>query len=321
MSEEVAFLRTEQRYILYPLVHDDIWECYKTQMACFWTAEEVDFSKDREDFDGLDEDEKHVIKAVLTFFAGTDTIVTLNILENFCRDIPVLEAQICYTYQSMIENVHSESYSMMIDTFISDPFEKSDILHMVSSLDSVREKMAFADEYRLETKSLTERLAAFVIVEGLFFSSSFAVIFWFKQKNTLKALTTANTFIARDEGMHVRFGALLYSKMPEIRLSLEEVDALFSKAVRIEKSFVSEMIESKMLGMNVDLMCQYVDYVSDTLRVMLGYPAVSNVRNPFPFMDMLGMDGRDNFFEGVPTQYRKSTILNENKDLDFTDDF
>lgn len=324
-QQTVAFLKENpQRYILYPLVHHDIWNSYKTQMSCLWTAEEVDFAKDREDFDALTDEEKSVIKAVLTFFAGTDTIVSLNIIENFCRQIPVLEAQICYTFQSMMENVHSESYSMMIDTYISDPFEKDAILHSVTELPSVRRKMQFAEKYRQMDDSdaaLAHRLMAFVIVEGLFFSTSFAIIFWFKQKNTLQALTTANTFIARDEGMHVKFGALLYGKMPEIRLSPSACDEMFLEAIAIEKQFVNEMIESKMLGMNVDLMCQYVDYVADTLRNLLGYSDISGVKNPFSFMDLLGMDGRDNFFEGVPTQYRRSTILNENTDLEFNEEF
>lgn len=329
MSKRPVFLCGENRKALYPIVHEDIFEEYKIQFANLWIADEIDFSNDREQFEKLPKDEQHLLKVVLSFFAGADTIVSLNVIENFCKEIHVLEAQICYTFQAMMENIHSEAYSMMIDAFISDPIEKERLFLNIEALDSVNQKIQFAEKFRnLKQRddedfgSLAKRLLAFIIVEGLFFSSSFAIIFWYKQKNILDALTKSNTFIARDEGRHVLFGALIYSKLPELRLSDDECTEIFREAVSIEKKYVEEMLTTKHVGMNQELMCQYVEYVADTLRVMLDYPVMYGAMNPFTFMDMLGMDGRDNFFESVPTQYRKSAIFNEGKDLaDLVEDF
>lgn len=317
-----AFIRDNpQRYTLYPIHHPDIWNEYKKQQACTWVAEEIDFSKDREQFDEMPPAEQHLIKSVLCFFAGTDAIVSLNAIENFCKEVPVLEAQFCYMFQSYMENVHSESYSMMIDAYISDPVEKDSILRDVSFMESVRRKTEFAERFMKMPDALPSRLMAFVIVEGLFFSTSFAVVFWYKQKNMLQALTKSNTFIARDEGQHVAFGVLIYNKFHDVRLSTPEADDMFREAVAIEKQFVKEMMPEKFAGMNVDLMCQYVEFVADTLRTMLGYSLMYGTKNPFPFMDLLGMDNRDNFFEGVPTQYRNASVMNEARELSFTEDF
>lgn len=315
------FLATTQRFTLYPIEHEDIFNAYKTQLACMWVANEIDYSKDRMQFDALNGDEQHFLKCILSFFAASDSVVSLNILENFCAQIPVLEAQVCYTYQAMMENIHSEAYSMMIDTYVSDPLEKEQLLRDVSLKVSVQRKMDWANRYRHADVSVATRVVAYVIVEGLYFSSAFAGIFWFKQRNVLPALTKSNTLIARDEGQHVAFGALLYSKLTATRLPTQAVVDMMRDAVAVEHAFVRETIVGKHLGMNADLMCQYVEFVADGLLVMLGYDKVWNSTNPFPYMDLLGMDGRDNFFEGVPTQYQRGAVLNQGLRLELTDDF
>lgn len=317
-----SFLASPQRFTLYPIQHHDVFAMYKTQLACFWVADEIDFAQDRNQFDAMTESERRFVKCILAFFAGTDAVVSLNIMDNFCQQVPVLEAQICYTYQAMMENIHSEAYSMMIDTYISDPVEKDRVLRDVSALPSVQRKMEWADRIRTDTSvSLAHRLFAYVIVEGLFFSSAFAGIFWFKQRNMLPALTKSNTLIARDEGQHVAFGALMYSKLSESRLNDGDAVQLMREAVNIEHAFVDDTIVGKHLGMNADLMRDYVEFVADTLLGTLGYKAVYHKSNPFAYMDLLGMDGRDNFFEGTPTQYQRGAVLNQGKDLELTDDF
>lgn len=319
---EPFIAEAQQRYTLYPILYPDIFQAYKRQQAAFWVADEIDFAKDREQFDALTQDEQHFLKCILSFFAASDAIVSLNILENFSQQIPILEAQMCYTYQAMMENVHSEAYSMMIDTYVSDPVEKNVLLQDVSTMASVRRKMDWADAFRNDDQiDLAKRLVAYVIVEGLFFSSAFASIFWFKQRNLMPALTKSNTLIARDEGQHVEFGALLYSKTTVTRMSTADMTRMMDEAVLIEKEFVKETITRKYLGVNSELMCQYVEFVADSLLILLGYPKMFHATNPFPFMDMLGMDGRDNFFEGVPTQYQRGAVLNVAKTLELTDDF
>jgi ribonucleotide reductase beta subunit family protein with ferritin-like domain len=312
----------DQRYTLYPILHDDIFAAYKTQLACFWVADEIDYSKDREQFDALTPEEQHFIKCILSFFAATDAVVSLNIMDNFCAAVPLLEAQICYTYQAMMENIHSEAYSMMIDAYVSDPIEKRKLLRDVSAMPSVNRKMQWALRLKQDDKAtLAERLVGFVIVEGVFFSSAFASIFWFKQRNLLPALTKSNTLIARDEGQHCNFGALIYSKL-DGRLPQARVHQMFEEAVDIEHQFVDETITANYLGMNATLMRQYVQVVADQMLGLLGYEPLYRSTNPFEFMELLGMDARDNFFETVPAQYQRGAVLNEARDIDHvTDNF
>lgn len=314
----------QQRYTLFPLQHHDIWELYKKQLASFWTREEIDFSQDRQQWDNLlDENEHKFIKHVLAFFAGTDTIVALNLMDNFCKEVEVLEAQIAYTFQAMMEGIHSEVYSVMIDTYITDPKEKAEVFHDMGNVKSVWHKMQWAEKWSLnsETSPFSNRLVAFAIVEGLFFSGAFCAIYWLKQRNLLPGLTKSNEFIARDEGMHTDFACLLYSKLKYTRMSEEQVHAMFRDAVDVEKEFINESIPCRLIGMNSELMSQYIEFVADMLLEKLGYTKLFGSRNPFPFMDMIGLIGRSNFFEERPSQYQRADVLNEDQELNYNEQF
>jgi ribonucleotide reductase beta subunit family protein with ferritin-like domain len=323
-SVEEDILKAQQRYTLFPLIHHDIWDLYKKQLASFWTREEIDFSQDRQQWDNaLDDNERRFIKHVLAFFAGTDTIVALNLMDNFCKEVSVLEAQITYTFQAMMEGIHSEVYSLMIDTYITDPQEKAELFHDMGNVQSVLHKMQWAERWSLnkEDASFAHRLVAFTIVEGLFFSGAFCAIYWLKQRNLLPGLTKSNEFIARDEGMHTDFACLMYSKLRHTRLSENDVHAIFKDAVEVEKEFINESIPCRLIGMNSVLMSEYIEHVADTLLTKLGYVPLFGTRNPFPFMDMIGLMGRSNFFEERPSQYQRADVLNEDQDLDYNEQF
>jgi ribonucleoside-diphosphate reductase beta chain len=313
------------RLSMYPIEFPDIWEQYKAQVASFWTAEEIDFSKDREQWNSLlTDDERAFIKSVLAFFAGSDSVVSLNLMNNFCREVPIMEAQVAYTYQAAIENIHSEVYSIMIDTYVQDPREKADVLGNLGSMQYVRDKVAWAEKWALKSdggenaEDFPRRLLAFVIVEGLFFSGAFCAIYWIKQRNLLPGLTKSNEFIARDEGMHTQFGMLLYSKLaPQRRLSQDAVHAIFRDAIDIEKRFITESVPCGLVGMNARLMAQYIEHVADGLLAGLGYERLFNASNPFPFMELIGLNARSNFFEERVSLYQKAVV----SDLEYTDDF
>lgn len=306
-----------QRLTVYPLENADLWQLYKQQLASFWTAEEIDFSRDREHWDNrLTPDERHFFRCILAFFAASDTVVSLNLMNNFCKEVPLLEAQVAYTYQAMIENIHAEVYSMQIDTLISDPADKQAIFERLGDVPSVQQKVAWARKWGLSPDSpdpapFARRLVAFAIVEGLFFSGCFCAIYWIKQRNLLPGLTKSNEFIARDEGQHTEFACTLYGKLrPEARLPEAEVEALFREAVAIEKEFICESVPCRLIGMNSKLMSQYIEYVADGILRMLGYAPLWNSENPFAFMELCGLTSRVNFFESRPTEYQRADVLN-----------
>jgi len=317
-------LRPQQRYTLYPLQHPDIWALYKKQLASFWTAEEIDFSKDREQWNNaLDDNERRFIKHVLAFFAGTDTIVALNLMENFSKEVQVLEAQTAYTFQAAMEGIHSEVYSMMIDTYITDPTEKAEIFRKMGNIESVHLKMQWAERWALNSEEtpFAHRLIAFAVVEGIFFSGAFCAIYWLKQRNLLPGLTKSNEFIARDEGMHTEFACLLYSKLTFTRLDQDHVHAIFRDAVRVEQNFINESIPCRLIGMNAEMMATYIEHVADMLLDKLGYDPLYNAKNPFPFMDLIGLLGRSNFFEERVSLYQRADVLNEDQDLSYNEQF
>jgi len=319
-SNSEPFLQEKQRFTLDP-IHKDIWEMYKKQQALFWTAEEIDFSKDPQDWDNLSEDYKWFIKHILAFFAGTDSIVSLNIMENFTKDVPILEVQACYALQAYIENVHSETYALMIKTYIKDPNEKEEMFNARLNFPCVKKKMDWAEKWVNKEEPFAKRLIGFAIVEGLFFSGAFCAIYWLKEQNILPGLTLSNVFIARDEGMHCEFACLLYSKMIN-RLSDEEMQDMMKEAVDIEKEFIVDSLPCRLIGMNSDLMSQYIEYVADRLMVMLGYNKKYNVQNPFRFMDAISVDSKENFFETRGSQYSKASVINKDIPVvSFTDDF
>ena len=315
----------EQRYTVYPIVHLDIWQHYKRQLASFWTPEEIDFSKDRTQWNTLLTDEERTfVRGILAFFSASDSVVSLNIMNSFCREVKLLEAQIAYTYQAMMEGVHAEVYSIMIDTYITDPEERDDMFRNMGSMSSVQKKVAWAQRWSLTDEKEEEeegrggapfarRLVAFAIVEGLFFSGAFCAIYWLKERNLLPGLTKSNEFIARDEGQHTEFAITLYKMIVHTRLSVEEAHQLFSEAVDVETDFINESIPCRMIGMNATLMTQYIQYVADGLLVRLGYPAIYGATNPFPFMDLIGMPGRSNFFEERVSLYQRADVLNTDR--------
>ena len=319
-------LSGKRQFTLYPIKHHDIWRCYKLQQACNWVAEEIDFSTDREQFNTrLTDAERHFVKSILTFFAGADSLVALN-CSTFSKEVSIVEAQVAYRYQAAMEDVHAEVYSIMIETFIPDTEEKNRIYDELNRMTSVIRKVAWAEHWNLrrgDDAPFRTRLVAFAIVEGLFFSGAFCAIYWIKQRNLLPGLTKSNEYIARDEGQHTEFACLMYSKL-SVRMPEEEVHKMFREAVNIEKEFINESIPCRMVGMNVDLMRQYIEYVADNLLKMLGYSAIFGSNNPFNFMDLIGMGARSNFFEERSSDYQRANILNADegkKSLIYTDDF
>lgn len=319
------------RLSIYPIDQPDLWALYKQQVASFWTAEEIDFSKDREQWNTLlNDNERAFLKSILAFFAGSDSVVCFNLMNNFCIECDIMEAQVCYTYQACIENIHSEVYSIMIDTFIQDTEEKTRMFLELGKMPYVVDKVAWSQKHSLQVESsetFPRRLVAFAIVEGIFFSGAFCAIYWIKQKNLLPGLTKSNEFIARDEGMHTQFACVLYNKLqPEARLPQGDVYAMIRDAMDIERTFITESIPCNMIGMNSKLMTQYIEYVADGVLAGLGYERMYNSANPFPFMDLIGLNGRSNFFEERVSLYQRAAVNDISRMTDggnsiFTDDF
>ena len=304
------------RLTVYPIKAPSIWESYKKQLASFWTAEEVDLSKDYNDFIKLSSNEQHFIKTVLAFFSSSDTIVNINIGERFSKDVKIREAIVCYNYQMMMENIHSEMYSLQIDNIIRDTDEKNKLLDALVHFPCIAKKAEWQMKWIESDKSFAYRLIAFAIVEGVFFSGSFCSIFWLKQRNVMPGLCASNELIARDEGMHTNFAILLYS-MIKNRVPEKDIHTMFNEAVMIETEFICESLPCALLGINQDSMTIYIQYVADRLLVELGYNKIWNAKNPFDFMEKISMEGKTNFFEARPTQYQKSSVMNKTREDSF----
>jgi len=299
------------RFVLFPIEHDDIWAFYKKSEASFWTAEEIDLHQDISDWETkLSDNEKHFIKHVLAFFAASDGIVNENLAENMVREVQYTEAKFFYGFQIMMENIHSETYSLLIDTYIKDSKEKDYLLNAIDHIDCVKEKADWALRW-ISNGSFAERLIAFAAVEGIFFSGSFCSIFWLKKRGLMPGLTFSNELISRDEGMHCDFACLLYNKHIKNKLSKETIRMIITDAVEIEKKFVTDAIPVALIGMNAELMCQYIEFVSDRLLVALGNEKAYNVENPFPWMDMISLQGKTNFFEKRVGDYQKAGVMAE----------
>ncbi len=297
-----------QRFVLFPIKHDDIWKFYKKSEASFWTAEEIDLQSDLTDWEEkLTDDERHFIKHVLAFFAASDGIVNENLAENFVNEVQYTEAKFFYGFQIMMENIHSETYSLLIDTYIKDPKEKDMLFNAIEHLDCVKKKADWALRW-IENGSFAERLIAFAAVEGIFFSGSFCSIFWLKKRGLMPGLSFSNELISRDEGMHCDFACLLYNQHLNNKLSSDTVKEIICDAVAMEKEFVTDAIPVRLIGMNAEMMCQYIEFVADRLLVSLGQNKVYNVENPFPWMDMISLQGKTNFFEKRVGDYRKAGV-------------
>lgn len=308
-DENEVLLIEKQRLCLYPLRYDDIWALYKKQEKGFWTREEVDLSKDYSDFYKLDEPTQYFIKHVLGFFATSDGSVFLNLMDNFSKEVKILEAQICYQYQGFIECVHSEMYSELIECIIKDENERNNLFNAINTIPCIKRKTEWAQTWAKSDTKFAQRLVAFAIVEGIFFSGSFCAIYWLKQKNIMPGLTQSNELIARDEGAHTEFACLLYSKIVN-KLPESIVHDMIKDAVAIEEEFINVSLPCKMIGMNSELMTQYIRFIADNLVVNLGYSKIYNSKNPFGFMENINIPIKGNFFEHRITSYQKPDITN-----------
>ena len=323
-TEEPILKDNPNRFVLFPIQHSDIWEMYKKQEASIWTAEELDLSPDISDWNNkLNDDERYFIKHVLAFFAASDGIVNENLAENFLSEVQYTEAKFFYGFQVMMENIHSETYSLLIDTYIKDSKEKDYLFNALETFDPVKKKAEWALRW-IDNGSYAERLIAFAAVEGIFFSGSFCSIFWLKKRGLMPGLTFSNELISRDEGLHCDFACLLYNNHLINKLPKEQIKMIINDAVEIEKEFVVESLPVKLIGMNSDLMCRYIEFVADRLLVELGNEKIYNVTNPFDFMDMINLQGKTNFFEKRVGEYQKAGVMNsdsDNKEFKMDEDF
>lgn len=314
---EPILVENKDRFVLFPIRQADIWQMYKKAEASFWTAEEIDLSSDLGDWNNkLKNDEKYFISHVLAFFAASDGIVNENLAVNFMSEVQYPEARCFYGFQIMMENIHSETYSLLIDTYIKDPEEKDRLFHAIDTIDCVKQKAEWALRW-IQNGSFAERLIAFAAVEGIFFSGSFCSIFWLKKRGLMPGLSFANELISRDEGLHCDFACLLYSQLQQ-PLPIPIMQAIIKDAATIEKSFVRDALPVKLIGMNADLMCQYIEFVSDRLVVALGGTKIFNVTNPFDFMELIAMPGKTNFFERRVSEYQKSGVMATRETSTFT---
>ena len=310
MAEETELLLRENkdRFVILPIKYPAIWEMYKKCEASFWTAEEIDLSDDLKHWENMNDGERHFISHILAFFAASDGIVNENLAINFMSEVQLPEARCFYGFQIMMENIHSETYALLIDTYIKDPTEKDRLFHAIDTVPCVGKKAEWALRW-INNGSFAERLIAFAAVEGIFFSGSFCSIFWLKKRGLMPGLTFSNELISRDEGMHCEFACLLY-RMLENKLSTEAATKIITDAVEIEKEFISDALPVSLIGMNAKLMSQYIEFVADRWLAELGYPKVYGASNPFDFMEMISLQGKTNFFEKRVGDYQKSGVLN-----------
>ncbi len=312
-SEPILEQGDNSRFVLFPIQHDDIWEYYKKAEASFWTAEEIDLGQDFNDWKNLSDNERHFISHVLAFFAASDGIVNENLAEHFVSEVQYTEAKFFYGFQIAMENIHSETYSLLIDTYIKSPEERDHLFNAIEHLDCVKKKAEWALRW-IDQGDFQERLIAFAAVEGIFFSGSFCSIFWLKKRGLMPGLTFSNELISRDEGLHCDFACHLYTKHVVNRLPEETIIGIIKDAVKIEKEFVTDALPVRLIGMNAELMCQYIEFVADRLLQELDCPKVWNSTNPFDFMDMISLQGKTNFFEKRVGDYQKAGVM-KNKDV------
>jgi ribonucleotide reductase beta subunit family protein with ferritin-like domain len=312
--DEIILKEDESRYTVQPIKYHDVWDMYKIHVGVFWVAEEVDLSKDKNDWDNkLNDNERFFLKHVLAFFAGSDKIVNINLTTRFKHDVKILEAEFFYDYQAFSENVHAETYGLLLETYINNPEEKHKLMHGITTIPCIIKKTEWAVKWIQSDKTFAHRVIAFAIVERVFFSGSFAAIFWLKHRNILSGLISANQLILRDEGLHCDFACLIYS-MLQNKLKQSVVYQIVSEAVDIEKEFFINALPTNLLGMNQELMCSYIEYVADHLLVELGYDKLYNTKNPFDFMELIDIENKRNFFELRENRYQNSKVRNVDKD-------
>ncbi|ABG57741.1 ribonucleoside-diphosphate reductase small subunit [Cytophaga hutchinsonii] len=317
LLEEPLLKENKNRFVLFPIKHDDIWAMYKQEEASFWTAEEIDLSQDLIDWANLNDGERHFISHVLAFFAASDGIVNENLAVNFLEKVQIPEAKCFYGFQIMMENIHSETYSLLIDTYIKDPKEKDRLFNAIDTVPCVKKKADWALRF-IDNGSFIENIIAFAAVEGIFFSGSFCSVFWLKKRGLMPGLSFSNELISRDEGLHCDFACLLYTKYINNKLPAERVIQIILEAVEIEKEFVTDSLPVDLIGMNARLMQQYIEFVADRLLVALGVPKQFNATNPFDFMEMISLQGKTNFFEKRVSEYQKSGVMAEKDSQKFS---
>jgi len=314
---EPLLVEDPNRFVLFPIKHDDIWQFYKKSEASFWTAEEIDLQQDLTDWQKMNDGERHFISHVLAFFAASDGIVNENLANNFLKEVQYAEAKCFYGFQIMMENIHSETYSLLIDTYIKDPVEKDKLLRAIETIDCVKKKAEWALKW-IESDNFVERLIAFAAVEGIFFSGSFCSIFWLKKRGLMPGLTFSNELISRDEGLHCDFACHLYADHIVNKISQDKINDIITNAVEIEKEFVTSALPVSLIGMNAELMCQYIEFVADRLLVSLGCKKVYNASNPFDFMELISLQGKTNFFEKRVAEYQKSGVMSDKDAMSFS---
>ncbi|HRP56409.1 ribonucleoside-diphosphate reductase small subunit [Agriterribacter sp.] len=312
METELLLKENKDRFVILPINYPKVWEMYKKHEASFWTAEEIDLSGDLQHWADLNDGERHFISHVLAFFAASDGIVNENLAVNFMSEVQLPEARCFYGFQIMMENIHSETYALLIDTYIKDPIEKDRLFHAIETIPAVKRKAQWALRW-IENGSFAERLVAFAAVEGIFFSGSFCSLFWLKKRGLMPGLTFSNELISRDEGLHCEFACQLYSMLSN-KLSQAEVHGIIKDAVEIEKEFITEALPVALIGMNAKLMQQYIEFVADRWLAELGYDKIFKAANPFDFMEMISLEGKTNFFEKRVGDYQKSGVLGAGKE-------
>ena len=315
-QEEPILKENKDRFVVFPIQHHDLWEWYKKQEASFWTAEEIDLHQDPVHWrEKLNDDERYFIKHILAFFAASDGIVNENLAENFVNEVQYTEAKFFYGFQIMMENIHSETYSLLIDTYVDDEAEKDQLFKAIENFPAIKKKADWALKW-IESPSFAERLIAFAAVEGIFFSGSFCSIFWLKKRGLMPGLTFSNELISRDEGLHCDYAVHLHNNHMVNKVSQERIKEIIIDALNIEREFITESLPVNLIGMNSKLMTQYLEFVTDRLLMELGCEKEYGSTNPFDFMDMINLQGKTNFFEKRVGEYQKAGVMNEEKDKD-----
>jgi ribonucleoside-diphosphate reductase beta chain len=313
MSTESLLKPTNDRFVLFPIKHHDVWDMYKKAMASFWTAEEIDLYQDLDDWKNLNDNERHYISHILAFFSASDGIVNENLALRFYNDVQIPEARSFYGFQIAMENIHAETYGLLIDTYIKDEKEKQYLFHAIDNIPCIKKKSDWAIKWIYSNENFAERLVAFAAIEGIFFSGSFCSIYWLKKRGLMPGLTFSNELISRDEGLHTDFACLLFKNYIENKPSEARIRELIEEAVAYECEFISEALPVSLIGMNADMMKEYIRFVADRLMRSLGYKEIYLATNPFDWMELISLQGKTNFFEKRVSEYQKAGVLNSTK--------
>jgi ribonucleoside-diphosphate reductase subunit M2 len=320
-EKEPLLAPDDNRFVMFPIAYDDIWQMYKKQVDCFWRAEEIDLSKDNDHWVTLNADEKYFISMILAFFAASDGIVLENLASRFMNEVQVSEARAFYGFQIAMENIHSHTYSLLIETYIKDTAEKNRLFNAISFFPCIKKKSDWAQKWIKDNRSsFATRLVAFACIEGIFFSGAFCSIFWLKKRGLMPGLTFSNELISRDEALHCEFAILLYSKLLK-KIDKSRIHEIIKEAVEIESEFICDALPCKLIGMNAELMTQYIQFVADRLCVQLGYKKIYNVTNPFQFMELISLESKTNFFEKRNDSYALANKTSLDVSFDFSEDF